>query len=290
MRDDRLAECHRLEREDTVPAGPQLVDDDVRSPVACPGLFVWHAFDDVEFDVELVARVDHELGAFLLAIRRRVHDERPCAVGWRDWGELAQIEPRWNDVCFGNPADRVVGAHDLGVRALAERELLTRLAANVRAEVVEDALLAQRPQSRELQRLGDQRQAEVEVEDVGLRSELRERPELRRQPTREPAVPVERPVGFVVQLPSLEDDEPSVDPLTPQRLHVLPGNAGDVDGTVRDTQPPGIVRHTSAELGLTNQAGRARHLWTIRDGFDTVVWRRSRGENTLRCRAFLACG
>ena len=61
------------------------------------------------------------------------------------------------------------------------------------------------------------------------------------------AVPVERPVGLGVQLAALEDDEPRVDALPPQRLHVLPRNPGDVDRAVRDPQ-----------------------LWTIRHRFRTV--------------------
>ena len=80
---------------------------------------------------------------------------------------------------------------------------------------MEDALLAQRAQERELQRLRDQRQPEVEVEDVGLRRELREGRELLREPLRQRPVPVERDVGLGVQRAALEDDEPCVDPLPP---------------------------------------------------------------------------
>ena len=39
-RDDRLAERHRLDREDPVPAGVQLVDDDVSAAVALARLVV----------------------------------------------------------------------------------------------------------------------------------------------------------------------------------------------------------------------------------------------------------
>ena len=138
-----LAERHRLEREDAVPARVQLVDDDVGPRVAGARLLVGHAFDDVEVDRQLLARLDHVAGALLLAVRRRVHDERPRVVGRRDGCELAQVEPGRDDVRLGHPADRVEAADDLRVRAFAVRELLGRLAADVGAEVVEDALLAQ---------------------------------------------------------------------------------------------------------------------------------------------------
>src|SRR5581483_10208940 len=156
----------------------------------------------------------------------------------------------------------VVRADDLRVRALAERQVLRRLAADVGAEVVEEALLAQQPKQRELQRLRDQRQPEVEVEDVRAGGEAREGGELRREPLRERAVPVERPVRLVVEPAALEDDEPRVDALAPQRLDVLPRDAGDVDRAVRDAQRP--------------RRGR-RLLWIVRHAFVT-----SFGEETWR--------
>src|SRR5581483_8861312 len=43
-----------------------------------------------------------------------------------------------------------------------------------------------------------------------------------------------------------EDDEPSIDPLPPERLHVLPRNPRDVDRTVGDPKRPlGRARHAS---------------------------------------------
>ena len=99
---------------------------------------------------------------------------------------------------------------------------------------MEDALLPQRMKQRELNRLRQQRQSEVEVEDVGAGREARERGELLRELHGQRAAPVERPVGLVVELPALEDDEPRVDPLAPQCLHVLPRDPGDVDRAVRD--------------------------------------------------------
>ena len=83
--DDRLAERHRLEREDAVPAGVQLVDDDVGACVPLAGDVVRHAFDDVELDRQLLAGLDHESRALLLAVRRRVHDERSRGVRSAAW-------------------------------------------------------------------------------------------------------------------------------------------------------------------------------------------------------------
>ena len=103
------------------------------------------------------------------------------------------------------------------------------------------------------------------MEDVGARRKLCERSELLREFLRQRAVTVERPVGLVVQLPALEDNEPSVHTFPPQRLHVLPRDPGSVDGRVRDPQ-----------------------LWTIRHRFMTVaaaIWncRASRTLGIPRC-------
>ena len=116
---------------------------------------------------------------------------------------------------------------------------------------MEDALLAQGAQEGELDRLRDQRQPEVEVEDVGLGREPGEGRELLRQLHGQRPATVERPVGLVVQLPALEDDEPRVDTLPPQRLNVLPGNPGDVHGTVRHAQPLWTSCFAHVDLGLT---------------------------------------
>ena len=108
-----------------------------------------------------------------------MHDERSLAVGRRDGSERAQVEAGRDHLGLGHPAQRVEGADDLRVGALAVRELGGRLAADVRAEVVEDGLLPGRAEDRELERLRDERQAEVEVEDVGARQQARERAPLR---------------------------------------------------------------------------------------------------------------
>ncbi len=54
--DDRFAERHRLDREEAVPAGVQLVDDDVGGAVALERLVVVQPFDELEVGVEPVAR------------------------------------------------------------------------------------------------------------------------------------------------------------------------------------------------------------------------------------------
>ncbi len=72
--DDGLAERHALDREQAVPAGVQLVDDDVGVAVAGERLVVAEPFDDPELDVEALARRDDVLGALPAAGRRRVDD------------------------------------------------------------------------------------------------------------------------------------------------------------------------------------------------------------------------
>ena len=61
--DDRLAERHALDREEAVPAGVQLVDDDVGLAVALERLVVVEALDEDEVGVEALARGEHVLGS-----------------------------------------------------------------------------------------------------------------------------------------------------------------------------------------------------------------------------------
>src|SRR6188768_907329 len=51
-RHDRLAQCHALDREEPVPAGVQLVDDDVGLAIALEGLVVVEALDEHELRIE----------------------------------------------------------------------------------------------------------------------------------------------------------------------------------------------------------------------------------------------
>ena len=126
-RDDRLAERHRLDREDAVPAGVQLVDDHVRVPVALERLAVVEPFDDLELDVELLARRDDVLGALARARRRRVQHDGTLAVCRRRRLDRAHVDPRRDHLRVRHPADRVVGADDARARALRPGELLAGL-------------------------------------------------------------------------------------------------------------------------------------------------------------------
>ena len=176
------------------------------------------------------------LGALAAAARRGVDDERALAVGRRVRRVLAQVDARRDDLGVRHPADRVVGADDPGVGLARPGELGGRLAADVRAEEVEDRALPLRPQERELQGLRHEREPEVEVEDVGVAEQPRERAPLGQLLPGEPAVPVERLVRLGVELVALEDDEPRVDALAPEREHVLPRDAGGVDRAVGDAE------------------------------------------------------
>ena len=146
MGDDRLAERHRLEREDAVPAGVELVDDDVGPRVALARLVVADALDDVEVEPGAARRPRSRSGVpFFSRFEGAWTTSGLRVVGRRDRRELAEVEPGRDDARLGDPAERGVGADDLGACALAVRELARALAADVRAEVVEDALLARAP-------------------------------------------------------------------------------------------------------------------------------------------------
>ena len=75
------------------------------------------------------------------------------------------------------------------------------------------------------------------MEDVGPGEQLGEGAGLDELPADEAVAPVERPVRLGVERVALEDDEPRVDALPPERLHVLPRDAGGVDGAVGDPKP-----------------------------------------------------
>src|SRR5918995_5197932 len=72
---DGLAERHRLQREDPVPAGIELVDHDVGAPEPAPRLVMAQPFDDVELDVEAFAGGDDVLGALAAPARRSMEDD-----------------------------------------------------------------------------------------------------------------------------------------------------------------------------------------------------------------------
>ena len=82
-RDDRLAERHALDREEAVPAGVELVDDDVGVPEPLERLVVVEPFHDLEVGVEPFDGGDHVLGALAPARRGGVQDHRSRPVGRR---------------------------------------------------------------------------------------------------------------------------------------------------------------------------------------------------------------
>src|SRR5919198_2115054 len=212
-RDDGLAERHRLDREEAVPPRVQLVDDDVRALVAAAGFLVGKALDDVEGEAELAAGGDDVLGSLARAAGGSVEDEWARGVRGRCGAVRRQVEPRRHDLRLGNPADRVVGADDLRAGETAVGELGGGPAANVGAEEVEDGAAAGEAEEPELERLRDEREAEVEVEDVGARQEAGERAPLGELAAGEDAPAVERPVGVGGQPAALENDEPRGDAL-----------------------------------------------------------------------------
>ena len=164
------------------------------------------------------------------------HSHRPASK-WRYGLDRGEVDPGRDDLSFRDPPRGIVGADDLRVSQTAVGELLGRLAADVRADEVEDGLLAGRLQDRELEPLRNECEPEVEVEDVRGRQQPCERAKLRglaapRRPVRQPEVDV----GFRVGRLGVEDDEPGIDALSPQRLHVRPADAREVDRAVNDLQ------------------------------------------------------
>src|SRR4029078_9653042 len=79
--DDGLAQRHALDREEAVPAGVQLVDDDVRVALPLERLRVVEPFDDAQLAVELRARKDDVVGALAPPGRGSVDDDGTAATG-----------------------------------------------------------------------------------------------------------------------------------------------------------------------------------------------------------------
>src|SRR6187549_3109224 len=71
------------------------------------------------------------------------------------------------------------------------------------------------------------------MEDIGVREEPGHCACLDQLAADEAVAALERPVRLGVELVALEDDEPCVDALPPQCLHVLPRDAGGVHRAVR---------------------------------------------------------
>src|SRR5438874_8053433 len=158
--------------------------------------------------------------------------ERPDRARWHGV-DRAEVDARWHDVGFRDPADSVVGTDDLGIGQTTVGELLRGLPADVRADEMEDRFPARRFQDRELRALWHQCQPEVEVKDVGTREQPRERAKLRGlappgRPARQPQVLV----CLRVLQAGVEDNEPRIHAFAPQRLHVRPADAREVDRAV----------------------------------------------------------
>ena len=252
---DRLPERHALDREQAVPAGVELVDDDVRVAVQGERLLVVDALHDAELDVEALARAQHVIRPLPPSRGRRVDDHGPPAAGRRRGGHRGEVDARGDHGRLGHPADGVVAPDDLRAGLLPVGELLRRLTADVRAEVVHHRALAERAQDRELERLRDERQPEREVEEVGAREKLGERLPLRHLAPDEAPFQVERAVGLRVQRVAVEDDQLCVDPPAPEGLHVRPRHARGVDGAVDDAERA-IASHEQARASPT-RAGRS---------------------------------
>jgi hypothetical protein len=72
-----------------------------------------------------------------------VEHDRAAAVGRGHGRDAGEIDAGRDDLRLRHPADRVVASDDLGTGFLSEGELLRRLAADVRAQVLHDRLLAE---------------------------------------------------------------------------------------------------------------------------------------------------
>ena len=124
-RHDGLAERHALDREQAVPAGVQLVDDDVGVAVQRERLLVVEPFDDPQVDVE-ARRTRGGRDRCPCAAARTGRGRRRAAL--RPDGGTGRIADRSTPggiiTASGHPADRVVAADDLRARLLPVRELV----------------------------------------------------------------------------------------------------------------------------------------------------------------------
>ena len=199
VRDDGLAERHRLEREHAVPAGVQLVDDDVGAGVALARLLVRDALDDVELDgscahasitccVPFFSRFD---GACTTS--GRALSDGGTGVNSRRSSPVGRRAPR------APSGSRRRSRRSRRRRACRSASSLGRLAADVGAEVVEDALLAA---ARAAAGTGSTSARASGRSRSGRRRSAARAVRTRRtaaQPLRQRPVAVERPVGLVVE-------------------------------------------------------------------------------------------
>ena len=106
------------------------------------------------------------------------------------------------------------------------------------------------PEEGELERARDERETEDEMEDVGLREELRKRAPLGRLAANEASRAPEGDVGLRVERVALEDHEPRVDAAAAERFRDGPRHARGVDGAEGDAQRglPGGTRLVARAL------------------------------------------
>ena len=112
-----------------------------------------------------------------------------------------------------------------------------RLAANVVAEEVHHRLLPRGAQDRHVQRLRDERLSEVEMKDVRLREVAREGAPLNGLLAKQ-SLSRQVEVDVVLVGPPLlrpEDEQPRVDALAAQSVHVRPAGACEVHWEVKDS-------------------------------------------------------
>ena len=238
-----------------MPAGVQLVDDDVGAGVALACVFVVtpstmsrSTGSCAQASITCACPSSHGSTA---RGRRAGAGCRSAATG----ANARRSSPGGIDVRLGHPAHRVVGADDLGVGALAEGELVRAScrgcpsrgsgrrssfgAARRSGNCTDLARASARSRS------GRRRSAAAAVRARRTACASRRGSAPCRSSDQSAS-------GW--SLPAVEDDEPCVDPLTPQRLHVLPRDAGDVDRAVRD---PKRHRHAGRPTPLSTPAAEA---------------------------------
>ena len=234
------------------------------------------ALDDAELDIEPLAGLEHVVGALAAPRRWCVDDDGAAPFRRRSGADRGEIDARRDHCRLRHPTDRVVAPDDLGTGLLPVRELGGGLASDVGAEVVHHRPLAERAEDRELERLGDERQPEREVEQVGAGKQFRECPPLRGLAAELRAVELERAVRLGVHRVAVEDDERGIDAAPSQGLDVRPRHACRVDRTEDDAQR--AMRLTSAE-----DTGRRR-------GFAPSTWSPGGSDTTFMDRGAFTAG
>ncbi len=204
-------------------------------------------------------------------------DHGPLAVGGGHRRDRGEVDARRDHGRVGHPAEGVVASDDPGARLPPRGELLGRLAADVRAEVLHHRASAGEPQDRVLERLRHEREAEHEVEHVGAGEQLGERLPLGGLAAEKARAELERAVGLRVQGVSVEHDELRVDPAPSERLDVRPRHPGSVHRAVDDSERA-ARRHSGPAGRSRGNPGFPRVEWTIRTGRS----RRTTGEDTAR--------